>query len=324
LAFRAPAPLVDRTRRLAAPSIEGPTSSAPPVLTTLLRFLSLLPLGFLQGIGGSLGRLVAAVSPSYRRHLVDNLSQAGYPARTDAALVKRVAGQAGRGILELAHVWMRPQDQVLTITRATGWEHVEAARAAGKGILFLTPHLGCYEVTAQYYANNPAAGAPLTVLYRRPRKAWLAPLIEGRRARGNLSLAPADLSGVRRLVRALKRGEAIGVLPDQVPSKGEGVWAHFFGKYAYTMILPARLQKLTGAALLLAHGERLEPGRGWVVHFSVIDEPLPDDPVAAATRINAALEQLIRRNPEQYLWGYNRYKTPQSAEPSPDAMPTDR
>lgn len=192
------------------------------MLTTLLRLLSLLPLGFLQRIGGGLGRLVVAVSPSYRRHLVDNLAQAGYPARTDPALVARVAGQAGRGILELAHVWMRPQDEVLAVTLATGWEHVEAARAAGKGIVFLTPHLGCYEVTAQYYANNRAAGAPLTVLYRQPRKAWLAPLIEERRARGNLALAPADLSGVRRLVRALRRGEAIGVLPDQVPSKGEG------------------------------------------------------------------------------------------------------
>ena len=290
------------------------------MLTILLRLLSLFPLVFLHRVGGRLGRVVAALSPSYRRHLVDNLEQAGYPARSDPALVARVAGQAGRAILELAHVWMRPQAEVLTITGATGWEHVEAARAAGNGIVFLTPHLGCYEVTAQYYANNAAAGAPLTVLYRRPRKTWIAPLIEGRRARGNLALAPADLSGVRRLVRALKRGEAIGMLPDQVPSNGEGVWARFFGKHAYTMILPARLQKLTGAALLLAHGERLDAGRGWVVHFSVIDEPLPDDPAAAATRINAALETLIRANPEQYLWGYNRYKTPRSAEPSPDTV----
>ena len=71
---------------------------------------------------------------------------------------------------------------------------------------------------------------------------------------------------------------------------------------------------------MLAHGERLEDGRGWVVHFSVIDEPLPDDPVAAATQINAALETSDPGNPEQYLWGYNRYKTPRSAEPSPDAV----
>ena len=287
------------------------------MLTALLRVLSWLPLGPLQWAGDVAGRLVARVSSRYRHQIAENLTQAGYPAASDRALVARVAGQAGRGALELAHVWMRPQAEVLARTRATGWNHVEAARAAGKGIVFMTPHLGCFEVTAQYYANNRAAGAPLTVLYRPPRKAWLEPLVGGLRARGNLGLAPADVSGVRLLMRALKRGEAIGMLPDQVPSRGEGVWAPFFGRDAYTMTLPARLARQTGAALLLAHGERLAGGQGWVVHFSTIDEALSDNPVAAATQINGALERLIRDNPEQYLWAYNRYKKPRSAPPPP-------
>ena len=293
---------------------------AASVLIPFIRLISWLPLELLQWIGAGCGRLILRLSPGYRRQVVGNLAQAGYPSNTDDALVGRAAAEAGRGALELAHVWMRPQAEVLARTRATGWEHVEAARAAGNGIVFMTPHLGCFEVTAQYYANNAAAGAPLTVLYRPPRKRSLAPLIEGRRARGNLMLAPADLSGVKRLFRALKRGEAIGMLPDQVPSRGEGVWAPFFGKHAYTMTLPARLQRQTGAALLLAHGERLADGEGWIVHFSTIDEPLSDDPVTAATQINAALERLIRDNPEQYLWGYNRYKTPRSAPASPDTI----
>ena len=289
------------------------------MLIPFFRLISWLPLARLQRVGAACGRLVVRLSPRYRTNLVDNLAQAGYPSKTDTALVGRVAAEAGRGALELAHVWMRPQAEILSRTRATGWDHVEAARAAGKGIVFLTPHLGCFEVTAQFYANNVTAGAPLTVLYRPPRKRSLAPLIEGRRARGNLTLAPADLSGVKRLFRALKRGEAIGMLPDQVPGRGEGVWAPFFGRHAYTMTLPARLQQQTGATLLLAHGERLADGEGWVVHFSTVDEPLSGDPVAAATQINAALERLIRDNPEQYLWGYNRYKTPRSAPASPDA-----
>ena len=287
------------------------------MLTFLFSLLSRWPLALLQRIGGVLGRVVAQASPSYRRHLIDNLEQAGYPARSDARLVSRVAGQAGRGALELAHVWMRPQDEVLARTTATGWEHVEAARAAGRGIVFLTPHLGCFEITAQYYANHPTRGAPLTVLYRPPRKAWLAPLLEGRRARLNLKLAPADLGGVRLLARALKRGEAIGVLPDQVPSRGEGVWAPFFGKPAYTMTLPVRLQRQSAATLLFAHGERLADGEGWCIHFSTLEETLSDDATLAATQINAALERLIRTDPEQYLWGYNRYKAPRDAPPRP-------
>ncbi len=285
------------------------------MLTALLRLLSFLPLGVLQKIGGVAGRFVVRVAPGFRRHLVDNLRQAGYVPDPDR--IDRVATQSGKGALELAHVWMRPQAEVLARTRSTGWEVVEAARREGNGVVFLTPHLGCFEVAAQFCANDPVTGAPLTVLYRRPRKAWLAPLVEGSRARGNLALAPADNSGVRLLARALKRGEAIGMLPDQVPSRGEGVWADFFARPAYTMVLTARLRQMTNAALLLAHGERLADGEGWVVHFSRIVEPLPDDPVRAATRINAALEQMIRTNPDQYLWGYNRYKKPAGAEPPP-------
>jgi KDO2-lipid IV(A) lauroyltransferase len=287
------------------------------LLTILLRILSRLPLRLLQRLGAVAGRIAARMPSGYRHHLIENLAQAGYPSRSDHSLVSRSAAEAGRGVFELAHVWMRPQEEVLARTRATGWEHVVGARRAGRGIVFLTPHLGCFEVTAQYYANNRAAPAPLTVLYRPPRKAWLAPLVEGRRARENLALAPADVRGVRRLLRALHRGEAIGMLPDQVPSRGEGTWAPFFGRDAYTMTLPARLARQTGAALLLAHGERLADGDGWVVHFSIVDEPLSDDPAKAATQLNAALERLIRDNPEQYLWGYNRYKTPPSAPPAP-------
>ena len=290
------------------------------VLTAFVRLLSFLPLGLLQWVGGVAGRIVIRIAPAVRRQIVENLRQAGYPT-DDGALVRRVAAQSGKGALELAHVWMRPQAEVLARTRATGWDVVEAARREGRGIVFLTPHLGCFEVTAQFYANNqaygPDSGAALTVLYRRPRKPWLAPLVEGSRARGNLALAPADNVGVRLLVRALKRNEAIGVLPDQVPSRGEGVWANFFGRPAYTMVLPARLRQVTDAALLLAHGERLADGEGWVVHFSRIDPPTSDDPAVAAAEINAALEALIRTNPDQYLWGYNRYKKPAGAEPPP-------
>ena len=292
------------------------------MLTALARLLSCLPLSVLHSWGALLGRLVAAVAPSYRRHLIENLAQAGFDATRDTQLARNAAEQAGKGALELAWVWMRPQADVLAHTTASGWASVEAARTAGKGIVFLTPHLGCFEVTAQFLANNAAAAAPLTVLYRPPRKAWLAPLVEGSRARQNLKLAPADVSGVRRLARALKRGEAIGMLPDQVPSRGEGVWAPFFGKPAYTMTLPARLRRTTDAAIVLAYGERLDHARGWLLHFEHLDVTLSDDATEAATQINLAMEGLIRRLPAQYLWGYNRYKVPRSAS-APDADETE-
>jgi KDO2-lipid IV(A) lauroyltransferase len=125
--------------------------------------------------------------------------------------------------------------------------------------------------------------------------------------------APANMQGVRQMVRALKRGEAIGMLPDQVPSVGEGVWAPFFGKPAYTMTLPAKLHQMTGATIVLVYSERLARGRGWTVHFFRFDDDPSGTTEERTARINAAIEKVILERPEQYFWGYDRYKKPKGA-----------
>jgi KDO2-lipid IV(A) lauroyltransferase len=197
---------------------------------------------------------------------------------------------------------------------------IDAALQEGRGIVFLTPHLGSFEVTAQAYARTYGARhGPITVLYRPPRKAVLRRLMDGARERPGLATAPATLAGVRQMIRALRRGEAVGLLPDQVPPEGLGVWVPFFGKPAYTMTLAARLIQQTGATPLLAWGERLARGAGYTVHVSRLAEPLPDtDPTQAesAAIINRAMEKLILRCPQQYLWGYHRYKQPRAGQPA--------
>jgi KDO2-lipid IV(A) lauroyltransferase len=184
------------------------------------------------------------------------------------------------------------------------WDLVQQALDAKKGVIFLTPHLGCFEIVAQ----SIAVRTRLTVMYRPPRKDALKPLIEGARARENLLLAPANLSGVRIMAKALKKGEAIGLLPDQVPQEGEGVWAKFFGKPAYTMTLSAKLHSMNGAPIILTYAERLPHGRGYVVRFAAFEEELGSDPVQQAEAINRGMEKLIARSPAQYFWSYNRYK----------------
>jgi len=115
----------------------------------------------------------------------------------------------------------------------------------------------------------------------------------------------------------LRRGDAVGMLPDQAPARGEGVWAPFFGRMAYTVTLPGKLAAQSGAPVLLTAAQRLPRGRGWRVHFVRVPQPLPDTPEAQAALFNAAMETLIRRFPTQYLWSYNRYKTPRGAPPAP-------
>lgn len=275
----------------------------------LFRLLSRLPLGLVHTVGAAFGWLTYAASPTYRRHFRENMALAGIdPARRGAAVA-----EAGKQALELSRIWMRTLEETnAQVVEVTGWEHVEAARRAGKGIVFLTPHLGCFEITAQYYS----AFGDITVLYRPPRQAALQDMILKGRKRERLHLAPADLSGVRSLIKALKRGEAVGMLPDQAPKVGEGVWLDFFGRPAYTMTLAARLTE-TGATTLLAWGERLPTGRGYRLHFRPPMKTLEGDTVSRASQINQEIEALVRECPSQYLWGYNRYKQPAGAEPPP-------
>jgi KDO2-lipid IV(A) lauroyltransferase len=266
---------------------------------TLFRLLALLPLRVLHALGGAMGWLAFGLSPTYRRRFLENAAQAGL----GFGPVRAAVAEAGRLIAEAPRLWFGAPVPI-------SWDGeglIEAARAAGRGVIFLTPHLGCFEATAQGYAQR---FGPITVLYRPARKAWLRELVDTARGRPNLATAPTTLAGVRQMLRALRDGQAVGLLPDQVPPQGLGVWAPFFGKPAYTMTLPARLAQQGRAQLLLAWGERLPRGRGFRIHLRPWEGDLPADPALAAAQVNAQMERLVREAPAQYLWGYARYKTP--------------
>jgi KDO2-lipid IV(A) lauroyltransferase len=285
-------------------------------MSFLVQWLSRRPLWLLHSLGGFLGWFTYALSPSYRRRFKANAALAGVPAQA----LRPAIAEAGRLAMELPFLWLRPADQpIRPALQMHGADLVEAAHAQGRGIVFLTPHLGCFEVTAQAIAERFCARhGPITVLYRPARQAWLRELMDGSRARPGVATAPATLAGVRQLIRALRRGESVGLLPDQVPPEGMGVWAPFFGQPAYTMTLAARLAQQTGAVPLLVWGERLPGGAGYAVRFSAFEDTLPADASAqaeSAAVINRAMERLIRQCPQQYLWGYNRYKQPRALAP---------
>ena len=271
------------------------------MLVFFFRLLSKLPLRALHALGAALGWLVYLASPSYRRRLRENLRGAGFGQHLSQAIA-----ESGKAIVELPFVWCAEPERVARHATDENWDYVQAVLDRGQGIVFLTPHLGCFEITAQQIALR----TPLTVMYRPPKKAALKPLIEGARARHNLHLAPANLSGVRILAKCLKRGEPVGVLPDQVPQEGEGVWAPYFGRSAYTMTLPAKLAQLGKAEVILVYAERRAAGAGFIVRFVPFDGTLAGTPAEQAATINRAMEQLIARCPAQYFWSYNRYKQP--------------
>jgi KDO2-lipid IV(A) lauroyltransferase len=280
------------------------------MLVALFRLLGRMPLSLLHRVGAALGWLVYWASPRYATRLRENLRTSGVQSdeAQRGALLKAAIAETGKGMTELLAVWFGSDEKVTGLAaEIEGWDAAQAAHARGKGLIIVTPHLGCFEMVGLFVAQR----LPITSLYRPPRLAWLEPLMLAGRGRWKAVLAPASLRGVRMLYKALGRGEAIGVLPDQAPRAGEGVWADFFGRPAYTMTLLRRLHEKTGAPVMMVIARRLPEGRGYRVRF----RELPARSLGDEAALNQAIEAEIRRCPEQYLWSYFRYKIPAGVSP---------
>ena len=271
------------------------------MLKLFFKCFAILSLPTLHKLGATLGWIIYFYSPKSAKIMKENIrnsSLANNHVAFKHILHENIA-ETGKSILETLGIWQKKETELLAmIKQVHGWPQIKDALQQGKGLILLTPHLGCFEITSIYYGSKH----PITVLYRAPKMSWLTPLIQAGRTRTGVSLAEANASGVRKLMQALKRGEAIGILPDQIPAAGEGEWADFFGKPAYTMTLASKLAEKTGAAVIMAYGKRLANGAGYEIHLQKIES------ITTPALLNKAIEQQIAQKPSQYLWRYNRYK----------------
>ncbi|MFM9968558.1 MAG: lysophospholipid acyltransferase family protein [Burkholderiales bacterium] len=279
----------------------------PNEMMGLLRLVARIPLPLLHAFGIAMGWLFYALSPRFRRYHRGNLAK----AKLNISSLRRAAvGETGKAVLELPAIWLLAHEKSAALVRdIVGWELIEKAMQDKRGLILLTPHLGCWEVSAQYFSRR----YPLTVLYSAPKVKSLEALMRAGRDRANMKSVPADMSGVRALYRALQRGEAIGILPDQVPGGGEGEWVDFFGHPAYTMTLAMRMAHARHTPVLIAFARRLPHGRGYEIKVEAMPDEMPGE--SPARCMNRAIENLIRECPTQYLWAYNRYKTPAGVTP---------
>ena len=269
--------------------------------------LGKLPLRWLHVLGSRLGWLLYWASPSVRRDLVCNANLAGLTS----GQVSDAIANAGRMVAELPWVWSAGPERLRQAIAWDGLELIETALARGKGVIYLTPHIGCFEALPAAHALwlAPRFG-PITVLYRPSRSEALDALAKAARAMPGVQVAPTSTAGVRSLLRALKQGGAVGLLPDQVPEEGLGVWAPFFGRSAYTMTLVGSLARHTGAPVLLVCSERMPHGHGFRVHVRSVQLALHESDEVLAASMNRQLEALILEYPSMYLWSYARYKSP--------------
>lgn len=282
------------------------------MLIGLLRLFARLPLSWIHATGSALGWIVYLLSPTYSARLRENLLRGGPWVDGDdyQRILRENISESGKAATELIPVWFLPKSRAARLMASdTSLALIEQAEARGKGIIYLTPHLGCPDMAAIYVAQH----RPLTVLYRPPKMEMLQPLIEAGRRSERVELAPTNLHGVRLLLKALKRGDSIGILPDQAPSTGEGAWADFFGRPAYTMTLVGRLVESTGATVIMTFARRLPRGAGYAFEAAEVTERL--DGAGGVRALNAAVEKIVARAPGQYLWAYNRFKVPAGAPP---------
>ncbi len=284
----------------------------------LIRFLSWLPLSFLYR---------AAVVPAalmyrlpWRKHRVIETNLAiAYPEldrdQRDT-LHRRHLIEMMRLVMESGAVWRWSARRLEKHVRdVQGWQHVVAARDSGRGVLLIGAHFGNWEMSALLVSLR----GPFSGLYKAPRDPRADRAVTQSRERFGARLIPAGSPAMRRLLRELKAGGTVGLLMDQLPRQGEGVYAPFFGRPALTMNLVHRLVQRTGCAVIFALAERLPGGRGWRMRFDPVDNEAlsAEDPVAAAAAINRQLEQLISHRPEQYLWLYKRYAVPPPGRSDP-------
>ncbi len=279
------------------------------IVYALFWLLGSLPLSWLHRLGAWLGRRRGGRT---RRVVECNLDLV-YP-ELDAGERRRftdaILAESGRAVLEAFRIWTRPRRALDWIVDVEGAQLLQHARQQGRGVLVLAPHLGAWELLNLYLS----LGGPGGVLYRAPLHGGLHWALV--RARGALGMdqIPADRGAPRSLVRRLADGQTIGILPDQQPRQGEGVFAPFFGIEALTMTLAPRLAQRT--TTLIGWAERLPDSAGYRLHFASAPEQIADpDPVVAATAMNAAIEQQARRAPTQYAWTYKRFSLRPSGEP---------
>jgi len=206
--------------------------------------------------------------------------------------------------LETPKMW-RKKSQWLDskIIHIDGLEYLQAALANDKGTIAIVPHFGNWEVVGQWLSQR----APMTSLYKPPKVPQIEQWVKESRENCGATLVPTNVRGVAAVMKALKRGELTGILPDQQPPLGSGDFAPYFGLPALTMTLIHNLIQRTGSDAVICLAE-LVPG-GWKLIFKPVSEELYSaDQDTHLAALNREIESVAMLTPEQYQWEYKRYR----------------
>ena len=277
------------------------------VLSSCLRLFSILPLRFSMFVGSVIGSLLCYI-PNRSLQISTLNIRLCYPELEPAEqekLVRDSMQSMAQTFLELGWFWYQKPERILALIRKIhGLDLLEQACQAGQGVLLAAPHLGCWELIGQYLPSL----IETEIMYKKPRDPGIEQVIIRGRERTGVKLIPADSRGVRELIKSIRKGHLVGILPDQQPKGGQGEFAPFFGTEALTMVLFSKLAQKTGCKVLFGWCERLPGGAGHDFHFSAAPAQIADpDLRTSVTALNQGVERCVRLCPTQYQWSYKRF-----------------
>ncbi|TWI10353.1 KDO2-lipid IV(A) lauroyltransferase [Lysobacter ruishenii] len=270
----------------------------------VLALLARLPWPLQRACGTAMGQVLRVAVGSRRRIAERNIALC-FPELDDAAraaLLRRHFAALGIGVFEFTRAWWGSIEPLRRGLRVEGLEHLQQARAAGRGVIVVSGHFTTLEVCGRLMCDH----LPLAGMYRPHAE----PAMEWAVKRGRLRYAAAMFtkSELRPVVKHLKQGGLLWYAPDQDPSRGDAVYVPFFGRSAHSLTSTHQLARLSGAAVVAFGHERRTDG-GYTLRLSPVFDGFPsDDATADTARIMAAIEAMARRAPEQYLWIHRRFK----------------
>ena len=277
----------------------------------IARLLGALPSGFLDRAGQTIGLAADMLSLRVARTTDRNLAlcQTELPTRARRRLARRSLAADGRLVLDVARTW-GSSDALAAGAMLDRESRLLWDAPAPQGRLLLVPHLGNWEWLSLWLQHQLVKDGGLTALYEPLANPVLDAWVGEHRRVSGAHLLPTDRSGLRAFVRRLAAGGTVALLPDQVPPSGARVLAPFYGRPAWTMTLANRLVRkfkpdvLVAAALI---------DRSTVPRYRITFQPAPadlasHDPTVAARALNSAVEGAIAQAPEQYQWGYKRFR----------------
>jgi KDO2-lipid IV(A) lauroyltransferase len=287
------------------------------IINSLFWSLSRLPLAGVRCLGSMIGTISLCLSNKSAQRLPYNLLLSGLATPdTVKQLTKATAKALGMTLAEAALIaWAKDKERISRLIQVDeSFYAVKELLCSGSNVVFLTPHLGNFEIAVKYFAYH--LPIDLQILYKPAKNLILEEIMFKGRQETNILPVPTTRRGVLSLIKHLRNGGCIGLLPDNVASAGDGEWVKFFGQDVYATSLAAKISLLPQVRVIIVQSIRTKTG------FLLKCIPfIPESPgiPQVMQQLYSKLEEMVRLAPEQYYWSYDRFRKPNHAKAMPQS-----